>query len=165
MNLPRRYRWLWLLAAIAVIAVVAFAACKEDKDGGKTPAAGNTPLAADQTLRVRLAGEPQTLDPQVTGFDVDISIVKQLFRGLFYYDGPDMNVVPAVATKLPTKGDGISDDGLTYTIELRDDMTWSDGKPVTAGDFVYALKRLFDPAEGAKEIYENVHPAIVGRGA
>ena len=165
MNLPRKYRWLWLLAVIAVIAVVAFAACEDDKGAGKTPGAGNTPLAADQTLRVRLAGEPQTLDPQVTGFDVDISIVKQLFRGLFYYDGPDMNVVPAVATKLPTKGDGISDDGLTYTIELRDDMTWSDGKPVTAGDFVYALKRLFDPEVGATGYYYSFYTAIVGAEA
>ena len=165
MNLAHKYRWLWLFAAVAVIAVLAFAGCKEDKEAGKTPTAGETPLAADQTLRVRLAGEPQTLDPQVTGFDVDISIVKQLFRGLFYYDGPDMNVVPAVATKLPTKGDGISDDGLTYTIELRDDQTWSDGKPVTAGDFVYALKRLFDPEVGATGYYYSFYTAIVGAEA
>src|SRR3990172_8794839 len=163
MKLPHRLRWLWLFTAIALIAVLAFAGCKDDKKtGGKTPTAGETPLAADQTLRVRIAGEPQALDPQVTGFDVDISIVKQLFRGLFYYDGPDMNVVPSVAAKIPTKGDGISDDGPTYTIELRDDVTWSDGTPLTANDFVYALRRLFDPEVGATGYYYSFYTAIVG---
>jgi oligopeptide transport system substrate-binding protein len=166
MKLPHRLRWLWLFTAIALIAVLAFAGCKDDKKtGGKTPGAGETPLAADQTLRVRIAGEPQALDPQVTGFDVDISIVKQLFRGLFYYDGPDMNVVPSVAAKIPTQGDGISDDGLTYTIELRDDVTWSDGTPLTANDFVYALRRLFDPEAGATGYYYSFYTAIVGAEA
>jgi len=43
MKLPHRFRWLWLLAAIAVIAVLAFAACEDDEGGGETPAAGETP--------------------------------------------------------------------------------------------------------------------------
>jgi len=36
----------------------------------------------------------------------------------------------------------ISDDGLTYTITIRDDLKWSDGSPVTAEDYVYTLKNL-----------------------
>ncbi len=43
----------------------------------------------------------------------------------------------------------ISDDGLTYTFKIRADAKWSDGKPVTAGDFVYAWKRVLTPASGA----------------
>ena len=40
----------------------------------------------------------------------------------------------------------VSEDGLTYTFKLRDDAKWSNGDPVTAGDFVYAWRRLADPA-------------------
>ncbi|HEU4760290.1 MAG TPA: peptide ABC transporter substrate-binding protein [Dehalococcoidia bacterium] len=168
MRLPSA-RWRFLLVVVGMLAVLAaFAACGGGKEAGKTPTAGKTPaanLAADQTLRVRLAGEPQTLDPQVTGFDVDISLIKQLYRGLFYYNGPEMKVVPAVAKKMPAKGDGISDDGLTYTFELRDNATWSDGTPVTAKDFVYALQRLFDPKIGATGYYFSFYEAIVGAEA
>lgn len=39
----------------------------------------------------------------------------------------------------------VSEDGLTYTFKLRDDITWSNGDPVTAHDFEYAWKRALDP--------------------
>lgn len=160
-------RWPLLLAIVAAVAVLAFAGCKEDKKGGgdKTPTPqGN--LAADQTFRIRLAGEPQSLDPQITGFDVDLSIVKQIFTGLFGYDGPNLDVIPAVATEIPTVDNGgISEDGLTYTITLRDGLTWSDGAPLTAADFEYALKRLFDPEVGATGYYFSFYTAIEGAEA
>ena len=44
---------------------------------------------------------------------------------------------------------GISQDGLVYTFELRDDVTWSDGERVAAGDFEFAIKRLLAPLTGA----------------
>ncbi len=102
-----------LLAFLAIAALAAFAACGDDDETGggtATPAGDN--LAADQTLRIHSVGEPQTLDPQQTGFDVDISIIKQLWRGLLYFDGPDLNLVPAVAEEIPTtENGGISEMG------------------------------------------------------
>ena len=51
-----------------------------------------------------------------------------------------------MATQVPTvENGGISQDGLTYTFKLRDDVTWSDGEKVTAQDFAYSIKRLLDP--------------------
>ena len=44
----------------------------------------------------------------------------------------------------------VSPDGLVYTFHLRADGKWSNGDPVTADDFVYALGRLQDPATGAE---------------
>ena len=41
----------------------------------------------------------------------------------------------------------VSADGLVYTFKLRD-AKWSDGTPVTAGDFVYTYRKLVDPKEG-----------------
>ena len=43
----------------------------------------------------------------------------------------------------------ISEDGLTYTFNLRDDFKWTNGDPVTAHDFVYAVRRIADPATGS----------------
>ncbi len=43
-----------------------------------------------------------------------------------------------------------NDDKTVYTFTLRDDAKWSDGKPVTAGDFVYAWRRLADPATASE---------------
>jgi oligopeptide transport system substrate-binding protein len=96
-------------------------------------------------LRLALFSTPQTLDPQLAQLTDDWSILKQIHRGLFWYD-EDLNLVPMIAKDLPTtKNGGISSDGLVYRIELRDDTVWSDGKPLTAFDFEYTLKRLLDP--------------------
>ncbi len=51
--------------------------------------------------------------------------------------------VPGVATDW-----SLSEDGLTWTFNLRKDAKWSDGSPVTAGDFEYSLKRQLTPATG-----------------
>lgn len=55
---------------------------------------------------------------------------------------PDLTtVVPSLATSWD-----ISEDGLTYTFHLRDDVTFCDGKKFTAGDAAFSLSRLADPA-------------------
>lgn len=116
----------------------------------------------DQVFRLRLAADPESLDPQQADFSDEITVVKQLYRGLFTYD-KDMNVAPSVASEVPTKENGgISEDGLTYTLKLRDDATWSDGTPVSSQDFVYAFQRLFDPAAGATGYYYSFYTGITG---
>ena len=57
-------------------------------------------------------------------------------------------IEPGVATDYD-----VSSDGLTYTFHLRDDAMWSDGVQVKAGDFVYGLQRLMDPATAASGAY------------
>ena len=47
----------------------------------------------------------------------------------------------------------ISDDGLTYTATLRDDLKWSDGSDLTADDFVYTWQRIVDPATASEYAY------------
>ena len=153
---PSRFA-LPLLIALAAAAALA---CGGGNDGQVTQE-----LSPNQELRQRIAADPGTFDPQLASVAEEISIVKQLFRGLFTYD-EELNVVPAVALELPTKANGgISEDGLTYTIKLRTDATWSDGAPVTAGDFVYAFQRLFDPEAGAQGYYFSFYTAIEGAEA
>jgi len=70
-------------------------------------------------------------------------ILDQLFSGLIRLT-PDMNVVPDVA-----KSWEVLYDGQTYVFNLRDDVRWSDGEPVTAHDFILGWRRVLDPKNGS----------------
>lgn len=61
----------------------------------------------------------------------------------------------ATAEPIPGQAESweVSDDGLVYTFTLRDGISWSDGTPVTAGDFEFAFRRLFNPATAAEYAY------------
>jgi oligopeptide transport system substrate-binding protein len=157
------------LTVLALGALVVACGGEEKEEGTATPGVTATPtgeaLAENQEYRLRTLGEPTSLDPQIAAFATDINIIKQLFRGLLYYD-KDLGVVPAAAKEVPsTENGGISADGLTYTFNLRDDLMWSDGQPLTASDFEYALKRLFDPEVGATGYYYTFYTNIVGAEA
>lgn len=66
-------------------------------------------------------------------------VINLLFSGLMSIT-PDLNIVPEIAQYWE-----IEDEGRTIIFHLRDDVTWSDGKPVTAHDFAFAWKCSLDP--------------------
>ena len=102
------------------------------------PVTGET-LASDQTFTYRVGDESPSYDPGLVE-DVDgADVVRDLFEGLMNQDAAG-NLIPGVAT-----GYTVSDDNLTYTFTLRDNAKWSNGDPVTAGDFVYAWRRAASP--------------------
>lgn len=94
------------------------------------------------------AGDPETLDTHKTSTVVEAHILRDLLEGLVINDA-EGGVAPGVATDWT-----MSDDGLVYTFNLRDDAKWSDDSPVTAGDFVFSLRRIMNPETGAK--YANI---------
>ncbi len=96
-------------------------------------------LAADQTFTYQDIDESPSIDPGMVEDVAGSDIVRDLFEGLMNQDA-DGNLIPGVAT-----GYTVSDDKLTYTFTLRDNAKWSNGDPVTAGDFVYAWERAASP--------------------
>jgi len=68
-----------------------------------------------------------------------------------------ISILVSVLIGVPVPGQAkdvqISDDGTVYTFTLRDGLKWSDGKPVTASDFVYAWNRAIDPETAADYAY------------
>ena len=153
------FRWIQT-RRLALIGITALIVMMAVACGG-----GSDKSAADQQLRIRINEDVSTFDPQLAVSADEISVAKQLYRGLFTYND-NLDVVPAIATELPTADNGgISSDGLTYTIKLRDDATWSDGKALVAQDFVYAFQRLFDPDAGAQGSYSAYYTAISGAEA
>ena len=65
---------------------------------------------------------------------------------LFNFDQDTLLAAPGgLATELPSaENGGISADGLTYTIKIRDGLTWSDGEPITANDVAYTFNTILD---------------------
>ena len=87
------------------------------------------------SLRINLASEPDFLDPALNSSVDGACLAVNSFSGLYAYDA-EGKTIPACAT-----GYTVSDDGLTYTVTLRDGLKWSDGSALTAGDFAYSWKR------------------------
>lgn len=102
---------------------------------------GNTTVE-EQVLNISLGNEPDSLDigraTDVYCFEVVNQFMEPLVRTIVE-DGSDV-VVPAAAESWD-----ISDDGLVWTFHIREDANWSDGQPLTAGDFVYGARRIVDP--------------------
>lgn len=96
-------------------------------------------LATEQVFTYRTLDEFSSFDPQVVEDVSGAEVVRDLFEGLYNQDATGGNV-PGVALSHT-----VSADNMTYTFTLREDAKWSDGKPVTAGDFVYAWQRAVDP--------------------
>ncbi|MFN2243419.1 MAG: ABC transporter substrate-binding protein, partial [Anaerolineae bacterium] len=99
----------------------------------------STPLPAPHSLRVHLAC-PATLDPTLATETYSGTLIEQLFCGLVELT-PQIGIQPDVAHSWE-----VSEGGRRYVFRLRDDVCWSDGVQVTAGDFEFAWKRVLDPA-------------------
>ncbi|WP_294641007.1 peptide ABC transporter substrate-binding protein [uncultured Aureimonas sp.] len=104
--------------------------------------------ALAQTLHRGNAGEPQTLDQARTSVNIEAFVLKDLYEGLTIYD-PNGKIVPGAAESWQ-----VSDDGTVYTFKIRDAAKWSNGDPVTAGDFVFSMRRIQDPKTAAP--YANI---------
>ena len=83
--------------------------------------------------------DPRTLDPTVAGDIASAQVIDQLFCGLAEWS-PELDVVPAMARTWE-----VLDGGRRYVFYLREDVRWSDGTALTAGDFEYAWKRVLHP--------------------
>ncbi len=95
--------------------------------------------AAETIIQRGNGAEPETLDIHKSSGVPEANIQRDLFEGLVA-EGPDGEPIPGVASTW-----AVSDDGLIYTFHLRDDARWSDGDPVTAGDFAFAFERALNP--------------------
>lgn len=106
---------------------------------------GSVSLPRANVLRFNNDTEPETLDPGVLSGQPDSRAALLLFEGLTSPDPQTLEPRPAQAYRWD-----IAADGLTCTFHLRPGIVWSDGVPVTAGDFVYAWRRALSPATGSR---------------
>ena len=126
--------------------------------------------AALPVLRLELATEPHTLDPQRAVGPDEITVVRQLYEPLLRFD-TELRPQPALAESVQS-----NDDNTVWTFTLRANARWSDGEPVTAAqvrdgwlrmmtrELPDELSRPFQVIENARFFRVNliVNPAAVG---
>ena len=93
-------------------------------------------------LRLDRIPPPTTLDPTRMEGYYSYCVISQLLSGLVELS-PEMEAIPDAVRSWE-----VLEGGRKYIFHLRDDVRWSDGVPVTAGDFEYAWKRVLDPVAG-----------------
>ena len=87
-----------------------------------------------------LLGQPTYINPLLAHAEPDLSLTKLIYSGLYKYDN-NGQLVPDLAEGQPQ----ISEDQKQYTIGLRHDATWHNGKPITADDVIFTVQTLQDP--------------------
>lgn len=128
--MAKRKFWNILITAVMILNVLAiFTGCEEDDGSG-------------HTFKYNLSSNPQNLDPQLASDESSIMVIENIMSGLVK-KGADGSIQPDAA-----KSYTISDDGLVYTFELKDDIYWESAadftEKLTANDFVFAFQRIYD---------------------
>jgi oligopeptide transport system substrate-binding protein len=133
-----------LLGAFAVAA----AGCGGGGGAGST-GGGGTGAAADQVLRMGWGAEPPSLDPGLATDTTSSNVLLAIMDPLVRLNPETNEAEPSLATSWD-----ISEDGKTVTYHLSPDGKWTNGDPVTAGDFVYSWKRTLSPDLAADYAYQ-----------
>ena len=141
-------RRLIVAAAVLALALSALAGAAGARDGRH--AAGPT---KGGTLKLLGTSDIFNLDTVSAYYTVSSLLERTFARQLVSYPNAatfpaSIKIVPDIATAVPTKGNGISADGKTYTFKLRSGVQWNTtpARAVTAADFVLEFKMLCNPA-------------------
>ncbi|MEN4475159.1 ABC transporter substrate-binding protein [Mycolicibacterium cosmeticum] len=137
---------------VFAVALTAFgvAAC----GGESSDSAGGGGGGGD--INISMTSFPDYIDPQlsytVEGWEVMYNVYTPLLTYKHQKGEAGTQVVPGLAKAMPE----VSPDGLTYKLTLRPNMKYSDGTPIKASDFTYAIKRLFKANSGGSVFYEPI---------
>ena len=116
---------------LVIFVLTVMSSCKEDDGSG-------------YIFKMNIENNPRNLDPQMAEDRESVMIITNMMEGRVK-ELPGGAIVPAAAESFE-----MSEDGLSYTFYLRRDREWTSqadfSKPVTADDFVFAFRRIFDPA-------------------
>jgi peptide/nickel transport system substrate-binding protein/oligopeptide transport system substrate-binding protein len=95
----------------------------------------------------------KTLDPALVTDLYSAQSLSMIYTGLVGLDGKG-NIVKQLAASYQ-----VSDDGLTWTFTLKDNLKFSDGNPLTSEDVVYSLDRALQPA--TKSPYASYYMGLI----
>src|SRR5262249_11532098 len=110
-------------------------------------------------LVLRSNADPENLNPLTSNDAGASTVLGWIFPSLIRIDPQTLELAPAIAKELPE----VSPDHLMYEYKLRDDITFSDGTPLTADDVVFTLKATRHPKVNAPHLrnyYESVSDVI-----
>jgi peptide/nickel transport system substrate-binding protein len=143
--------WRTALGICSITAIIAGAtACGGGSDSTSDGGSGGGAIA------VTMTSFPDYVDPQlsytVEGWETLYNVYVPLLTYKHARGADGTQVVPGLAEAMPE----VSPDGKTYRLTLRKDMKYSDGTPIKASDFTYAIQRLFKANSGGSVFYEPI---------
>jgi peptide/nickel transport system substrate-binding protein len=148
----------FLVTAFAAVGAVGLSSCG---GGGSSSSSGGGSSSEGEgqeggTLRVTYASFPDYMDPQLSYTAEGWTAMGEVYIPLLTYkhaEGAEgSEVVPGLAKEMPKLSNGEK----TYTLFLRPGLKYSDGTPVKASDFPYAIERLFKVNSGGSPFYTTI---------
>ncbi|SHJ55440.1 peptide/nickel transport system substrate-binding protein [Hathewaya proteolytica DSM 3090] len=92
------------------------------------------------TLVIPISSEPSSLNPLFSRDKTTYMVTNALYDPLFVLDGEEIRYYLANSLS-------VSEDMLTYTIELRNNLKWHDGMPINADDLIFTVEKILDERE------------------
>ena len=129
---------------MAVVAATA-AACGVSSE---SPYFGAVDPPEGQQLRYISGPEPESIDPPQTSGQPEARIILALFDGLTEIHPQTSQAIPSMAERWEALRNNTE-----YLFHLRDNLRWSNGRPITAADFVFSMRRALSPELGARSAY------------
>jgi peptide/nickel transport system substrate-binding protein len=145
------------LLTVTVVAIAIAACGSSDSSDSTSSDSGSTSTGGEATLSQ--TSQPDFLDPAlsytVNGWEPMWIVYTPLYT-YAHEEGPaGSEVIPGLAEDFPE----ISEDGKTYTMTLRDGLTYSDGQDVVASDFEHTIKRVLNLESGGSPFYQVIEGA------
>lgn len=157
-QLSRRTLLKWGGLAMGTVAFPSIiAACASTETAAPATEEETTDPAAESSGEPTVGGEliigsiqePDSLNPWLTGLTVGLEVENLIYDSLTRVN-PEGSHIPMLAAEVPSvENGGISEDLLTYTYTLRDDVSWHDGTPFTAADVVFTFEAISNPEVNA----------------
>jgi peptide/nickel transport system substrate-binding protein len=133
------------LVPLFMVLVLVAGACGDDADEGVDVGVGDADRGGE--LIAAISGEPERLDPHLTSAYASFQVLENIYDTLVQ-PGDDLTFEPALATDWE-----VSDDNLTWTFELREGVTWHNGREFVADDVVYSYERIMDTETAAANAF------------
>lgn len=127
---------------LALVCLVS--SCTELRTPEPSPYLAETQPPPVQEFRWSNGAMPKSLDPARASSAPETDIVRAMYEGLTQLDAVTLDAVPGVAESWK-----VSEDGLEWRFELRENAKWSNGRAVTAADFVRSWQRLYELGQQA----------------
>lgn len=147
------------IVAAATMMVLLLSACGSHPTAQESPKAEASASDAEQTaaaqggeLTYALATSPDTLDPHRSGLAVAVRVLRTIYDSLVV-QLPDNTIKPWLAKEWT-----VSEDGLSYTFKLREDVKFHDGTPFNAEAVKFNFDRILDPATKAANAAALLQP-------
>lgn len=137
-------KYYWHNSILMVLLIANLSSCSDNKSKSSTR----------NSLNIDIAGDVTTFDPQAMIDAYTFRVLSDMYEGLVDMDQAN-RPIPGMAEKWT-----VSPDGKTYIFNLRHDLKFSDGSPLTAHDFVYSWQRLASPkTAGYKFVIDHLSNA------